>query len=312
MTDITTTTIYFTSLCNSGCKTCDIWKETKRVEFPFEEFQRMIRLPMLDKSSFALIGGEFTTYSRYIDVIEELNNLGKKYYFISNGILPNKIKKVYERTGIQTLSLSLDSYGLKHDELRGAPHNFKKIEEIIQWVKVNHPETNLRVCYTISNLNSRADMIKVIEFAKNYELDVKFGIASNSELFLARSEEVEVKFDELYKFEDLVNQHDEYLQLYRAWQRGLHIECKGILEHLVMMYDGNVMLCENKSVVLGNFLEQPLEELWASDKVRAKLEEYAKSCNECWMSCMRKTDAKLFDKTSIDYIQQAFGYVNKN
>lgn len=311
---VETATVYFTSLCNSGCQTCDIWKETNRVEFNFDEFKRIIRLPFLEKTTWALIGGEFTVYSRYVDVVRELNDLGLNYYLITNGILPGRIKKIYETTTVKNLSLSLDAYGEKHDTLRGAPNNFAKIMEIITWVKENHPETKLRVCFTMSNFNTRDDLLQVIEFARRAEVDVKFGIAVASELFLARTakEEVTLKTDELYEFEDVVRQinpGDQYLQLYRAWKRGWSPKCDGILSHLVMMYDGSVKLCEAKMVDLGNLYERPLEEIWYDPDVRKKLEHYKENCNDCWMSCMRKHDAQMIPVEQVRRIQAVYGYL---
>lgn len=320
--EVTSATVYFTSLCNSGCQTCDIWKETNREEFPFEAFQEIIRLPWLENTTWALIGGEFTVYSKYIDVLKELNDLDKDYYLISNGILPNRIKKVYETTGIKNLSLSLDAFGSRHDELRGAPNNFAKIIEIIEWVSKNHPETKLRVCYTMSNFNSREDLKQIIHFARDLNLDLKLGIASSSELFLSHTEKDEITLttEELYQFEDLVNSEDQYLQLYRAWKRGHTPLCDGISEHLVLMYNGNVMLCENKSLVMGNFIQEvinankthysygkSLTNIWYSPRVRQILHEY-QQCNECWMSCMRKADAKRIPISQIAHLKMRYNY----
>lgn len=318
---VTSATVYFTSLCNSGCGTCDIWKETKREEFPLDAFREIIRLPWLEETTWALIGGEFTVYSNYVEVIKELNDLGRDYYFITNGILPKKIQKVYETTGIKNLSLSLDAYGEDHDKLRGASNNFAKIVQIVDWVAMNHPETKLRLCYTMSNLNSRTDLKQVIYFARERGLDLKLGIATSSEIFLTHTEKSEILLttDELYQFEDLVEdclQKDEpYLQLYRAWKRGMVPPCDGIKEHLVLMYDGRVMLCENKSLTLGNIFVPPmspadtLTHIWHSPRVRQILDEY-QMCNECWMSCMRKADAKRIPVEQINAIQSTYGYRN--
>ncbi len=318
---VTSATVYFTSLCNSGCQTCDIWKETKREEFPLEAFKEIIKLPWLKDTVWALIGGEFTVYSKYIEAIKALNDAGKDYYFITNGILPKKIQKVYEHTTIKNLSLSLDAFGEEHDRLRGAPHNFKKITEIIDWVKANHRETRVRVCYTMSNFNTRQDLKNVIAFAREKNIDLKLGIATNAEFFQARTEKSDITLttDELYQFEDLVNKGDQYLQLYRAWKRGYTPPCDSIREHLVLMYNGDVMLCEAKMVKLGNIFEledkthytpgKALTNLWHSAETRRTLEDY-RTCNDCWMSCMRKMDAKRQSVDKIKPYQAVYGYLN--
>lgn len=290
-TDIESCTVYFTSLCNSGCQTCDIWKNKEREEFPFETFKDVVLDPVMRNATYTLIGGEFTVYSKYIDVVKFLNDVGAEYYFITNGILPERIKKVYERTGITNLSLSLDAYGTKHDELRGAPNNFKKIIEIIEWVEKHHPETNLRIGYTISPYNSREDLKNVQAFCLAFGIDLKLSIGSNSEVLMTHSDTPQMSEKELYKFEDLV-EPDQYLELYRAWARGKDIKCNGIFKHVTLNYNQDILLCENRLVTIGNLKNSSMSLEWNSNALQRDLRFNRDTCNKCWMSCVRKADAK--------------------
>lgn len=317
---ITSATIYSTSLCNSGCLTCDIWKTKQREEFDHNLFDTIIRLPFLSGAVWTLIGGEITIHKNYIDIVESLNRAGKNYYFISNGILPEKIKKIYERTTLSHLSLSLDALGEKHDYIRGAKHNFQKIDSLIDWVKLHHPETDVRIGYTLSNFNTREDLISVLAYAKAKKVGVKLSVAAQSELFSANSDTMDLTADELYQFEDLV-ERDQYLDLYRPWVKGWFTKCHGIKEHLVLQYNGDVLLCEAKIVKLFNIFDglneiekldnimvaKNLEKKWFSSRVQLILKEY-EDCNDCWMSCVRKADAKRFTNEEVAQINAGYRF----
>ena len=293
--------IFSTSICNSGCQTCDIWQEKRRVEFPADELLRLADLPLLRDVAFVLLGGEFTIHSEYLRIMRGLNERGHPYYMFSNGILPERIKQVYaEAGGITNLSISVDAYGKKHDEIRGAPRNFLKILEITEYVKLYHPETFLRYAYTVSPYNTRKDLEDVIAFAKHWNVDVRVGYAAAVSIF---SKFTDRDVPRYYEVADLYR--DKYVSLYTPWASGWKVPCKGINHHPLVMQDGRLLLCQNLGVVLGNVLERPLEEIWADPAVRATIRSY-ESCNQCWQSCDRKWDSERISWPEIEKIREEY------
>lgn len=303
---ITDVLMFFTSNCNSRCVTCDIWKDTARQEFPFEKFVEMACEPILTGAQWALVGGEFTTYTNYIDVVEYLNRLHARYYLITNGILPRKIQNIYEHTGLTNLSVSLDAMGAKHDKIRGYDGNFRRVVELIEWVRKNHPETAVRVGFTMSEYNTRQDLMEVSNFCTIAGLELKLAVACDAGLYTSHGGDINVGKLELYEFEDLVSSDDKYLQLYRAWRRGWTPRCEGILQHVTVNYNGDVVVCPTLPVVMGNVLERRFDDVWNSEFSVKLRDGYSKTCNACWMSCIRKYDANKVSDGNVRHLKGVF------
>jgi MoaA/NifB/PqqE/SkfB family radical SAM enzyme len=293
--------VFSTSICNSGCQTCDIWQETRRVEFPAGELERLMDVPLLKDVAFVLLGGEFTIHSEYLRIMRGLNQRKHPYYMFSNGILPQRIYDVYEKAGgITNLSISVDAMGKRHDKIRGFPGNFEKIMEISEWVRTNHPETFLRFAYTVSPYNTRADLEGVIEYAEWLGVDVRVGYMAAISIF---SKFTDRTVPQYYEVADLYR--DKYISLYTPWAKGWSTSCHGIYHHPLVMQDGRLLLCQNLGVVLGNVIERRFEDIWADPLVREKIRSY-ESCNACWQSCDRKWDAERLSWPEIEKIREEY------
>jgi MoaA/NifB/PqqE/SkfB family radical SAM enzyme len=303
---ITDVLMFFTSACNSRCVTCDIWKDKAHQEFPFEKFVEMANEPLLTGATWALIGGEFTAYSKYIDVVDYLNLLKANYYLITNALLPERIKRIYDRTALNNLSISLDAMWEKHDAIRGVPGNFDKVRELLAWVKVNHPETRVRIGFTMSEYNTRQDLIDVTAFCHMWDVELKLAVACDAAMYTSHTEGMHVGRSELYEFEDLVPPGDNYLQLYRPWVKGWEPRCEGILQHVTVNYNGDVVICPTRPMLLGNVLDRRFPEVWLDEETAFRREAVSKTCNQCWMSCIRKYDAKKVSSDNVRHLRGVF------
>jgi hypothetical protein len=83
------------------------------------------------------------------------------------------------------------------------------------------------------------------------------------------------------------------MQLNNAWmEKKVSIPCWNIRTKCYVLGNGDVYLCQQKSVVLGNLYEKSLGEVWNSRETIAIHEEY-RACNDCWLACNRPLDAQL-------------------
>lgn len=57
--------------------------------------------------------------------------------------------------------------------------------------------------------------------------------------------------------------------------------------------DGNVPICQNLGVTLGNIKEKTLDEIFNSKESAAMQCRYSKECNGCWINFHRKYDIIL-------------------
>ncbi len=85
----------------------------------------------------------------------------------------------------------------------------------------------------------------------------------------------------------------EFMRLQNPWMaEEVKIPCWSISTKCYVMPNGDVYLCQQKSVVLGNLYEQTLGEIWRSSDTIATHERY-RSCNDCWLACNRPFDTEL-------------------
>ena len=81
----------------------------------------------------------------------------------------------------------------------------------------------------------------------------------------------------------------DFVALYKEWRNGhLRLRCQSIFSELVIHSNGDVPLCQNLGVMLGNIHEHSLDEIFNS-KETAKMQcQYSKNCNACWINFHRK------------------------
>ena len=167
--------------------------------------------------------------------------------------------------------------------------------------------------FCLSPWNNFDDMAFVIDIAKQYGVDVRIGIYGTMAFFDTTSE--------LLTASDFIGQipksiHDtkenfDFVALYDQWRNGhLRLRCQSIMSSLVIHSNGDVPLCQNLDVVLGNIHSQSLDEIFngaTSSQIHSQsLDEifngatssqtqchYSKNCNGCWINFHRKYDIIL-------------------
>jgi MoaA/NifB/PqqE/SkfB family radical SAM enzyme len=150
-------TFSVTNICQSRCKTCNIWELYKKHP---QKRKTELTLPEIDKifSSmghiyiFNISGGEPFLRNDLVQIIESAcNHLRPGIIHIpTNAIAIRKIKKqVSEIIRLLetkfpsvrlTIKPSLDHIGEKHDEIRGMPGNFEKVIDLFHYLQKQQTE----------------------------------------------------------------------------------------------------------------------------------------------------------------------------
>lgn len=87
----------------------------------------------------------------------------------------------------------------------------------------------------------------------------------------------------------------DFLLLYNEWrQKNLQLKCYSILDSLVLLPDGNVPICQNLDLKLGNIHNQTLDEIFNGTNSISIQKEYVHNCNQCWLNFHRKYDVILY------------------
>lgn len=87
----------------------------------------------------------------------------------------------------------------------------------------------------------------------------------------------------------------DFLVLYDEWrQNNLRVRCYSILDSLVILPNGDVPICQNLDLKIGNVFEKSLDEVF-NGKDTVKLQKnYVHNCNQCWLNFHRKYDVVLY------------------
>lgn len=191
-------TFSFTNLCNSRCKTCNIWKNPTRhgEELNLSEIEKIFK--SIGKLYFLNVsGGEPFLRKDIVDVIKLILRYSSPnlLHIPSNGLLPDLILQrvteildaVDEKKTFLTIKLSLDGVGESHDAVRGVPGGFAKMNETyskLSELRKEHPNFHLGFNTVISNFNVD-NLNEIINCARSLEPDsFVTEIAENrSELF---------------------------------------------------------------------------------------------------------------------------------
>jgi MoaA/NifB/PqqE/SkfB family radical SAM enzyme len=153
-----------TRLCNSHCKTCDMWRQPPGAELHPDDLLRAVSAVGRNVSWIALTGGEVTLYPHLRYLVARLVACCPKLLLINiplNGINPGRTASLIEQLLCENkrvllhITLSIDGVGQDQDELRGSGQWNQTIETWRRLQALRKRFHNLRVSaqMTVSSLN---------------------------------------------------------------------------------------------------------------------------------------------------------------
>lgn len=183
-------TFSVTNICQSRCKTCQIWQiyknepQKKRSELSITEIEQIFK-SIGRTYVFNISGGE--PFLR--NDLPEIIKLACKYlkpsviHIPTNALAVNRIKaslieilkylqKDYPDVKL-TIKPSLDHIEKNHDKIRGVKGNFQKVLEVFDWMKTlkkDYPFLHVELGTVISSWNFR-DIGKISKYVKNLQPD---------------------------------------------------------------------------------------------------------------------------------------------
>lgn len=286
--------IYATTQCQSRCKHCSIWKKPEE-HLSLEDIKAIVQSKCVTKNTvIGLEGGEFLLHPEADTIMEWLKENHPCYTLLSNCLAPKKVVHAVKAYSPKHLYVSLDGNKETYQHMRGC-NGYDKVIEVVETLK---DEVPISLMFCLSPWNSFKDMEYVINVAKQYDIDIRIGIYGTMDFFDTTADLLAVEMEN-YIEQIPVNIHDtdenyDFVALYNEWRKGdLHLRCQSILSELVIHSNGNVPLCQNLSVVLGNIHKQSLDEIFNARK-SVKLQcQYSHQCNKCWINFHRKYDIIL-------------------
>lgn len=286
--------LYSTTKCQSRCKHCSIWQ--KPVEhLSFKDIREIIRSKCISQHTVVgLEGGEFLLHPEADVIMEWFKENHPNYTLLSNCLNPQKVIDAVRKFHPAHLYVSLDGDKETYKSMRGCNGH----DKVIEVVKAVRDEVPISLMFCLSPWNSFSDMRYVIEVAKEYDIDVRIGIYGTMDFFDTTAELLSVDFEN-YIQDIPQNIHDteenfDFVALYEEWRNGnLRLRCQSIFSELVIHSNGDVPLCQNLDVKLGNIHTHSLDDIFNSRFAHKEQCRYSKECNACWINFHRKYDLIL-------------------
>ena len=270
--------IYSTTACQSQCKHCNIWQ--KKVEhLSLDDIRRIMQSKCVTKrTTVGLEGGEFILHPQAAEIMAWFRKHHPNYTLLSNCLAPRRVIDAVRLYQPRHLYVSLDGGRETYQWMRGRDG----YDRVIQVVEALKDEVPLSLMFCLSPWNNFDDMAFVIDIAKQYGVDVRIGIYGTMAFFDTTSE--------LLTASDFISQipksiHDtqenfDFVALYDQWCNGhLRLRCQSIMSSLVIHSNGDVPLCQNLDIVLGNIHHQSLDEIFNSVTSCQTQCHYSKNCN---------------------------------
>lgn len=284
---------YLTNMCNSRCRTCNIWKNTHVKNIRINEIPEVRVIDIIKEypeADYVFGGGEFTLYRDRYGLLNYCDNNNIKYTILSNAVNYNLLKDILDKFKIKNLTISCD--GIHHDYIRGVHGNLENIEKIIKEYKDKIP--NIKISYTLSTLNE-SSIDSDMEYFKNLGFEkIYFCIAQNMDLLKAEEDIIPsmnaIKYlKEKYSY----MLYDKDVQLIDDIICNKRRICDSIKDVHTIYTNGDVVRCQSllSNSVIGNIYNASFKSILEKDKKMFEERHFVCIYNDkCTLVCQRRYD----------------------
>lgn len=292
--ELTSLMIYSTTACQSRCQHCAIWKKTVE-NLSLDDIKKLMSSKCVTKRTVVgLEGGEFMLHPEADAILGWFDENHPNYTLLSNCLAPDKVIDAVKRHRPTHLYVSLDGNKATYLYMRGRD-GYDKVIKVIEACKDIVP---VSLMFCLSPWNSFEDMKHVIDITKKYNIDVRIGIYNTMSFFDTTKGLIETESaDFISRIPASIHQTDEnydFVALYDEWKnQRLNLRCHSIFSQLVIHSNGDVPICQNLDVVLGNIHQNTLDEIFNGRATCKTQCRYSKECNGCWINYHRKYDIIL-------------------
>ena len=301
--------IYTTTRCQSRCRHCSIWKKPKE-QLSLDDIKEVMRSKCVTgKTVVGLEGGEFLLHPEADAIMGWFAENHPNYTLLTNCLSPRRVIQAARRYHPAHVYVSLDGDKETYKKMRGTDGH----DRVIEVVGELKDEMPVSLMFCLSPWNSFKDMEYVIGLAHRFDVDVRIGIYGTMDFFDTTAGLLDAGMaDYLGQIPESIHSTKEnydFVALYHEWRNGfLRLRCQSIFSELVIHSNGDVPLCQNLDLVLGNIHQQSLDEIFNSRPSCELQRRYSRECNGCWVNFHRKYDIillreleKLFPKSWIEW-----------
>ena len=284
--------LYSTTNCQSRCKHCSIWKKPEE-NLSLDDIKAIMGSKCVTpETTVGLEGGEFVLHPEADAIMEWFSINHPNYTLLSNCLAAPKVIRSVRKYHPRRLYVSLDGDKETYKYMRGV-NGYDNVIDVVNTLK---DEVAVSLMFCLSPWNNFNDMDYVIRLATQLGIDVRIGIYGTMDFFDTKAELLNVE-DYRSKIPASIHDTDEnydFVALYDEWRKGhLKLRCQSIFSSLVIHSNGDVPICQNLGVNLGNIRENSLDEIFNGKAAHRTQCKYSKECNGCWINFHRKYDIIL-------------------
>ena len=266
--------------CNLRCSFCDLWSQ-------FENMDVRGRLvPLLDEAvaigtqTLVITGGEPFLHPELFVAVEEAKLRGLSVNITTNGTLIDKRWDELSRSGVDSLSFSIDGMQDSHDELRGRDGAWEKTLSGLRRVRRSLPNVATSIYFVVTNQNVE-ELTQIYDLACAEGAKFDFWPVNDAPDLFLRTKKDKAAWTRAIRYiaeqDDEVAERAAYYEASMAYHAGESgpVRCLGLIDQYGVTYEGNLLPCcvwGGDGLVVGNVFETPLRELWTSEVVQAHRE----------------------------------------
>jgi len=289
--------LYATDRCSAKCKHCNIWAKNPKQHLSFEKIKEIVCSSVVSKSTIiGLEGGEFVLHPEANEILDFLSNYHPNFDLLSNCVVPDKILEAVKKYRPKRLFISLDGGRETHNEIRGVDL-YDKVITVIESCKDLLP---VSVMFTLTPFNNFNDLQHVVEVCNKYNIDLRVGIYNNMEYFETTvksidAESLNFSIKDIPKTISNFPENFDFVCLFTEFRAGnIVLPCRSISDSIVIYPSGDIPICQNKEIILGNVHEESLKKIMTKKSTRILHKQHKHGCNQCWVNFHRKYDIVLY------------------
>lgn len=330
---LSTLAIFGTDLCDSACKHCLIWTKRPVNYLSFDMIKSIMESKSVRKNTtVALAGGEYMLHPDAVPIMGWFEEHHRNFDVLTNALQPELLIEGVRKHPPRRLFISLDGDRESYLHMRGKD-GYDGIIRVLEALHKTLPislmftlspyndfddlahvagvckrfNTDLRVGvyndisffdtiedahhYEIGSLKSQeirsfSEAKKLIKEKQTGQTEPATPV-SKEQFLLNIREKIPAILDEF-------SENKDFLILYDEWRRGgLRLSCNSILDSVVVLPNGDVPVCQNLDVLIGNIHTNTLDEILGMKTTRDIQQHHSKNCNACWINFHRKYDIIL-------------------
>ena len=294
-----------TDKCNLNCahcgSNCNLLKDNKlEIEIIEKTLDEVASKYDSKNIMICLTGGEPMLYNDVYEVIWQSKKLGFAVGMTSNGtLIDEKSAILLAKSGLDTISISIDGLERTHDNFRNCKGSYKKAMKGIKYLQNVGIEPQVTTVVNKTNINELDDLFKIMQKEeicswRITNVDPIGRARVNKELLLDKNELIKVfnfikdkRFDNANDIEVTYGCAHFVAYDYEKFIRDFYFQCEAGVRVASVAANGDIVACldieRRKDLVQGNIYKDNFIDIWENkyEAFKQDWSDKSETCKKC-------------------------------